>query len=229
MFLTIVTWAYKRPTFFAKQQASLKAQTCQDFENPITVDDVGIGIPKHHEGLSKAECKGDYFWIFDDDDEITDTSFIECIKKLAEEEKPDAIVVPSWQGPKMLGWQGELKFGNTGSINFISSREVWNRHRAFYGLHSGGDWTYIHHVLQEPGLKIVRFDKCMLRSQVVSYGRTEAQSRGDYHIGKTVEILQGCGGPWGGYQLCDSPVTITEKNSLVIDSLIRGKIARLIE
>jgi hypothetical protein len=41
-------------------------------------------------------------------------------------------------------------------------------------------------------------------------------------IGDKVDILQGCGGPWGSYQQCESPVTVTEKNIDVLDALLRG-------
>ena len=44
-------------------------------------------------------------------------------------------------------------------------------------------------------------------------------------IGDKVNILQGCAGLWGAFQQCDSPVTITEKNIDIIESLVRGGIA----
>jgi hypothetical protein len=46
-------------------------------------------------------------------------------------------------------------------------------------------------------------------------------------IGDKVNILQGCGGLWGSFQQCESPVTITEKNIDIIESLVRGGIAEL--
>jgi hypothetical protein len=46
-------------------------------------------------------------------------------------------------------------------------------------------------------------------------------------IGDKVNILQGCAGTWGNLQQCDSPVTITEKNIDIIESLVRGGIAEI--
>jgi hypothetical protein len=228
MFLTILTGTYARPTYFAKQQASLKNQTCQDFVNIVREDTVRIGIPGQNKWLQKQECESDYIWVFDDDDEITDKTFIERIKEICDKEKPDVVIVPSWQGMKTIGNKEPLAFGNAGTINIISSKEIWYKCRKNWLASQGGDWQYIYSVLQT-NPKIYRFKELMLRSQVVSYGRTEEESTRDMNIGKHVNILQGCGGTWGGYQMCDSPVLITEKNSVIIESLIRGKIAELIK
>jgi hypothetical protein len=227
MFLTILTGTYKRPTYFKKQQEGLAMQTCQDFKQIVHVDEIGIGVAGHNQWLQVQECESDYLWVFDDDDEITDSTFIARIKEICEQEKPDVVVLPSWQGMKTIGDKWPLRFGNAGTINIMVTKDIWYKSRSHWIESRGGDWQYIFYVLSlNP--KIYRFNELMLRAQVVSYGRTEEQSTKDMNIGKKVNILQGCGGLWGGYQICDSPVLITEKNCVIIESLIRGKIAELI-
>ena len=173
MFLTILTRAYKRPFMLEVNRRSLEAQTCQSFEQIILRDETGIGIPAANVLFRTQDCNGDYCWVFDDDEDITDITFIEQIKTLAQLHNPEVIVAPSERGEEgYIGINSEMKRGNIGGGNLIVRKDIWMKYRSAWGNQYAGDWDFLKAMI-DGGVKFLRFKDLMLKAQRVSRGAAE--------------------------------------------------------
>ena len=221
-FLTVISWTYKRPTLLKKQQDSLAMQTCQEFNQIVTVDDRGIGIPAVHAALQKTDCETPYIWIFDDDDIITDPTFIEKVKAVADKERPDVIFCKSQHTPVLVHpdtWP--IEFAHISNINYIVSQEVWLRYRMCYTAESGGDGHFILAVLKNnPLLKIAWVDGVMLATQRISKGRTEEQTEDHEELGEWIKVTETCAGTDGVFRK-DQELKIDDTNRRALAELIR--------
>jgi hypothetical protein len=224
MFLTIITWTYKRPTLLAKQRASLAMQTCQDFKQEVTEDTRGIGFEGVHRALQNTECEGEYIWIFDDDDIITDPTLIEKVKAVAhqnydvENPGPEVIFVQSMWKPGIVHPDWPIRFGHISNINYIVRRDVWYKYRKEYAARSGGDGEFIVAVMRDRPVYAV-VDGVMTATQVISRGRSEDITLRRSNVGETVVITEGCAGE--GFSVGTGDVIqITESNKAFIDDCL---------
>lgn len=151
-FLTVVTRHLAlRGHFLAANRASLSNQTDQDFEQVLILDREGRGKRAAAASL-RAEAdryRGEYVYILDDDDLLTDAAFVAGLKRIAAESDPDAIIVRARYGP--LGilpdaphWGARPVLGRIGAISFAVRRAVWCAHAAVWGgqerLIAGRTW-----------------------------------------------------------------------------------------
>lgn len=141
--LSIVTRTYKRPKSLKVCRDSLAAQTSQDFEHIVIEDLVGIGIEETFTRLRTQEVNGDYVFILDDDNVITDSRFVENILLLAAE-RPDIIVCPAKiaeHGVLPDRWPPQP--GHIDMMNVVVSRAVFDKHKKDFASHYAGDWFFI--------------------------------------------------------------------------------------
>jgi glycosyltransferase involved in cell wall biosynthesis len=232
MFLSIITRTYLRPNLLKLNQESLRNQTDGDWEQILLVDKVGIGVPEANKNLRTVDVSGDYVLILDDDNVVTDNNFIANLKIL-EESKPDLIIV-QLQRDKERVFPTKIppEMGSIDTANMVVSREMWYKHRSDFRDSYNGDF-YFAESLYKDNIITVKYDGIPLKSLRISKGNPESaipRTKGttNMKIGDKVNILQGCGGSWGNFEQCDSPVTVTEKNIDIIESLVRGGIAELI-
>ena len=146
-FLSIVTRCYKRPEGLARNTASLARQTDRDFEQIFIIDEVGVGIPAANRSLANAEPVGDYVLVLDDDDIISEPKAIEYLKE-ATADNPEIVI---FKGdlevlgilPSVAVWGKRPLKGQIAGCNFITRRDVWEKHVASYGADEAGDYEYI--------------------------------------------------------------------------------------
>ena len=152
MLLSIVTRCYKRPIGLRRNQLSLILQTCQDYEQILLVDDVGIGLEAAADRLATdapALIKGDYVYVLDDDDLLIDNGFVAKLQYIASFFSPDIIMVKSDDGtigilPTLDVWEKKPIYCQVGGQNYVVKADVWKRHAsAFISERDIGDFAFI--------------------------------------------------------------------------------------
>lgn len=172
MFLTILTRTYKRPIMLSKLMESLQSQTCKDFEHVLIKDNVGIGVPKANKELSEADAQGDYVLILDDDVTISDPCFIERLREMAVNQKPDAMILLLERGGKVLPDKWPIEYAHIDTANICVSNTVWYRHRKKWDESWAADWRFIESVTQTE-TNILEFGQLMIKTQRISKGQPE--------------------------------------------------------
>lgn len=140
MFLTIYTPTFRRPRLLALCEMSVKAQTCQDFEHLVYHDLVGEGFAGMFARVvrSAVNFKGDYFYILQDDDRLSDECVVEDVRQFAERSKwPPVIICKNRKATLMLPltWEAAPKCGQIDLGSYIIRRDIFLEYRE--GLLSG--------------------------------------------------------------------------------------------
>lgn len=152
---------------------SLDMQTCQDYEQIIIRDDVGIGVNKANILLRDRSGEGDYIWIFDDDEYITNEYFVSILKAYAIKNEPEVMVIESLRGNEgVVGSNPEMKLGNIGFINVVCRKDIWERYKSNIGDCYAGDWPFIKSMI-EGCVVFHKIEGLMLKAQRVSRGIAE--------------------------------------------------------
>ena len=94
-FLSVITRSCGRAKQFARAKKSLMTQVDPDFEHIIIVDKVGKGLHEANKSLAtnKHRVKGQYIFILDDDNYVSDRNFIKHLKNVVSQHKVDIIPV----------------------------------------------------------------------------------------------------------------------------------------
>lgn len=118
----------------AANQASLLAQTCDDWVQTLLVDEVGRGIGWSHENMAAygPRLVGDYVWCLDDDDLCTRATFVEELRGIVAGSQPDLIMVRMDHGPRGVLppdvlWGRRPVRAQIGMSAFIAQRDLWQR------------------------------------------------------------------------------------------------------
>jgi len=148
MLISVVTRTYKRPKMFAANRQSLKMQTLQDYEEIVIRDEVGIGCAEANHRLCLVEPKGDYVWVFDDDDVLEDDTFFEKVKETVDQFHPDVIFVKGWIVGQILPDRWPIEEGHIDGINYVVSREMWDRCKNSWDRAYAGDFSFINAVMK---------------------------------------------------------------------------------
>ncbi len=175
-FLSVVTRCYKRPVMLANNVASLRGQTDQDYEQLLIVDEVGRGVGWANQALATAEPAGDYVMALDDDDKLADYRAIELLK-VATEGEPELVIFKADHArlgilPRAVVWGKRPIRGSIGGCDFISRRDVWEKHIAAFGTMACGDYRYLRSVWQDDP-KVFWLDKLLASVQRISRGQPE--------------------------------------------------------
>jgi glycosyltransferase involved in cell wall biosynthesis len=160
----------------AANLAALEAQTCQDYEHILIVDNEGRGLEWANSSLQDAAPAGEYVLILDDDDLLTDKEAIEKLRTAAEPE-PDLIIFKAYHGP--LGilpsarvWGNRPYGGHIGSCDFITRRDVWLEHIPAFAQPESGDYYFLQSIwLDDPC--VVWLDETLAAVQRISKGKAE--------------------------------------------------------
>ena len=150
-FLSVVTRSCGRAKMLARAKKSLATQTDPDYEHIVIVDKVGRGLHEANKSLAKNKHKirGQYVLILDDDDYISDRSFIKHLKNVVSQHKVDIILFKAYRKPfsktlpsKRVWGKGPL-LGEIGSCCFVVKRAIWQKHIHEFGRPKHGDYHFI--------------------------------------------------------------------------------------
>jgi len=131
----------------ADNTASLARQTDRDFEQLFMIDEEGMGIGDANRILMVADPDGDYVLVLDDDDWLINDRAIELLKG-ATIESPDIVIFKAdHKGlgilPSKSAWEKRPIKGHIGSCDFITRRDVWDKHIEAFGVDEGGDYAFL--------------------------------------------------------------------------------------
>jgi len=160
----------------ARQRESLWAQSCWDWMQILLPDEKGVGCAEANKSLREVKAAGDYVWVFDDDDIITDVDFVARVKEASEGGKIEVVVAPSmYNSERIIGAEWPPREGHIGNINWIMRQDVWDLNRKFWGARYAGDFDLIEACMRDVK-HIAQLKRVMLATQRVSKGATECES-----------------------------------------------------
>lgn len=181
-FLEVLTRVYKRPQMLAVNQASLDAQTDDDWEQTLLADEVGRGVGWSYEQLAAYadHLTGEYIWLLDDDDLCVYPTLVAELKAIAAAQDPDVVFVRMDHGergvlPPDQFWGKPPRQGCIGCSAYIVRRAVWQVHAHVLAPgHYASDFTFIQAIWQHmPRWRFYWWDIIASRVQRISYGRPE--------------------------------------------------------
>jgi glycosyltransferase involved in cell wall biosynthesis len=179
-FLSIVTRHMpSRPGLFAECCRSLRDQADQDFEHVVLVDHVGRGVQWANGQFARHRyaVNGDYVLILDDDDALTTPHAVEALRAGVADSQADLIVFRADHAnlgilPDAAVWSEKPLYGHIGSCDFITRREVWQRHVDAFAKPVGGDYSFLSE-LWRCGYHVHWLDCLLARVQRISRGAPE--------------------------------------------------------
>jgi len=177
-FLSVVTRSCGRIKLLARNRKSLTTQIDPDYEHIIIVDDVGRGLHTANKSLAKNKhrVKGRYVLILDDDDYVSDRSFIKHLKNVVSQHPVDIILFKAYRKPfsKTLPskrvWGKQPILGDIGSCCFVVKRAIWQRHIHEFGQPKHGDYRFIK-VLFDKGYSRYWVSKTMIMIPTIGGGK----------------------------------------------------------
>jgi hypothetical protein len=180
-FLSIITRRKegKRGELFKNHTESIKKLKSFDFEQIFIVDPVGYGMLEANTSFQyvKDQIKGEWVYLLDDDDFLTDPNFVGILKE--NHEDVDVIFfknkILTGDGdqiyPKPDSWESRVpKRGQIGGSCFAVRRWVYDKYIHYFAKPSFGDWYFITEVLKDENVKCKWVDKLMFETGRVSHG-----------------------------------------------------------
>ena len=180
-FLEILTRTFgKRPKMLAANQASLAAQTCDDWIQTILMDEDARGIGWATENLARyaPNLVGEYQLILDDDDMLIMPDFVAGLRYIADDSNPDVIMVRMDHGSGRIlpeRWWGHApQVGEIGMSAFVVRRELWQAHAgAMVPGKYTSDFEFISSIYQSFPLFVYWWDVVASKVQRQSLGEAE--------------------------------------------------------
>ena len=148
-FLTFAFRLTTRPAGIHKALSSLKKQTDQDFQTLCLIDDKGRGIGWANKNLkhTKQHVRGQYVYMFEDDDEMLHDDFVRDLKGIVKRRNPSVVMckalIEGKPYPTSLVWQNRPIISQIGTPCFIVSREVYLAHVHAEDVQKCGDFHFI--------------------------------------------------------------------------------------
>lgn len=182
-FLEVLTRCYRRPTWLAENQASLRRQSDPDYVQTLLVDEQGIGVAKANARLADVAptLTGSYVWVLDDDDLCIRDDLVERIKRVVEacRTAPAAIVVRMDHGelgilPDVDRWWGQVPpEGAIGASALVVRRDVFVAYADWWRTQRyASDYDFMAAVLRGEE-HVIWLDVVASRVQRRSIGRPE--------------------------------------------------------
>lgn len=177
-FLEVVTRSYKRPTMLARCKESLPAHEAGELRHTVLVDLIGHGVGWANGQLARFTPIGKYVWLLDDDDECARPSLLRELKKIAQDEDPEVIMLRMDHGPRGVlpddyTWGLMPVHGRIGCSAFVTRGDVWLRHRQVWaGAKYYSDYEFIRAVFQD-AQHVYWHDVVASRVQRISLGMPE--------------------------------------------------------
>ena len=153
-FMSFITRCYKRPKKLEQCIASINNQTDKDFEHIFIEDDVGMGLEWANKQLyeHRKRVKGEYVYICDDDDQVSDRNFVATIKKIVKESAPDVIITKMLREGKEFPtsnvWNKDPIKKEIGTGCICVTNEVFQKHIETFGKPRFGDYYYIKDIFE---------------------------------------------------------------------------------
>lgn len=174
-FLSVVTRYCGRIKLLARNRKSLATQTDSDFEHIIISDIQRKGLHAANKSLNtnKHRVKGQYVFILDDDDYVSDRSFIKHLKNAAKQHKVDILLFKMYRKPfsqtlpSKRVWGKQPILGEIGSCCFAVRSAIWKRHIHEFGRVRHGDYYFIK-TLFDKGYSCYWIDRTMIMVDKVS-------------------------------------------------------------
>ncbi len=172
-FLSVVTRCYKRLNMLGKNISALNSQDDPDYEQLFLVDDVGYGVGYANRQLATAEPKGEYVLILDDDDMLINDQAITLLKE-ATLDKPDIVIFKADHDnlgilPSAAVWEKRPIYGQIGSCDFITRRDIWEKHIHAFGVDSAGDYAFLKAIWHDKP-EVVWLNEVLAGVQRISWG-----------------------------------------------------------
>lgn len=150
-FLSVVTRSCGRSRLLSRNKRSLAMQTDTDFEHIIIVDTEHKGLHEANKSLeqNKHRVKGKYVLILDDDDYISDRSFIKHLKNVAAQHPVDVILFKAYRKPfsdflpSKRTWGKAPVLGEIGSCCFAVKSDIWKKYIHEFAKSRHGDYSFI--------------------------------------------------------------------------------------
>ncbi len=190
-FFTIVTTAYKRPLALAQNRASIQAQTCQDLEQILMIDEVGRGfgwVARQFEKFAPM-AHGRYVLNMADDDELASRNVLASVRAAVEvmDNDPEVIVVlldHVWSSgyrliiPEPELWARKAIFrGHISGQNLIVRNDIYQEHAHDWRYEGDGYEFEIAHIqaILDPAnhYSVLWLPYVVVRQQFRGLGKTE--------------------------------------------------------
>ena len=150
-FLSVVTRSCGRARLLARNRKSLATQTDPDYEHIIIIDNEHKGLHEANKSLveNKYRVNGQYVLILDDDDYISDRSFIKHLKNVIEQYKVATIFFKAYRKPfsdflpSKRTWGKTPILGEIGSCCFIVENAIWKKFIGEFAKPRYGDYYFI--------------------------------------------------------------------------------------
>lgn len=150
-FLSVVTRSCGRAKMFARAKKSLATQTDPDYEHIVIVDKVGKGLHAANKSLAKNKhrVRGQYVFILDDDNYVSDIRSIRHLKDVVSQHKVDIILFKAHRKPfsetlpSKRVWGTRPILGEIDSCCFVVRRAIWQKHIHEFGRPKHGDYHFI--------------------------------------------------------------------------------------
>jgi hypothetical protein len=148
-FLTIVFRCTNRPAGIRRALEALRAQSDQDYQLLCLIDDKGRGIPWANKNLkyTKQHVKGEYVYMYEDDDQLQYVDFVKDLKRIVSDTQADVVMCKAliWDKvfPTALVWQNKPIISQIGTPCFAVSNKVYQRHVHAEDVQKCGDFHFI--------------------------------------------------------------------------------------
>lgn len=175
-FLTIYTPTYRRPRFLAACKESVAAQSDRDYQHLVIVDEVGIGVAGMFAAIpgNVPLIEGEYVYILQDDDVITDRDFVRDLKRFAwEHNDPPVVIVKNRKfGVQPRKWEQAPQLGHIDLGSYVIRADVFAENAHRFGRRYEGDYDFIR-ALWDMGYPFAWWDRLVAEAQQVGMGRPE--------------------------------------------------------
>lgn len=229
-FFSIITRTFRRPTLLAVCRQSVLSQNfTAGVEHIIIEDKVGVGIAQSYRALRTQEVEGKYVIILDDDNALNDVdvltslaAYIDSVDTGMGAASISAFFVKARVGERQLPEADDIREGNVDAMNIVTSKQVFDEFKQYFGERYSGDWDFIAAV--DKAHELVIADIKLGYTQRVSHGAPESEVL----VGRTVRCLVSCAGDGFAYDEGFN-ILVSELNEARIMSLMRAKFVQLIE
>lgn len=179
MLLSIITRTFNgRPAGMRRLVKSLAAQTSQDFEHILLVDDKRRGVEWANANIKRVtpDVHGDYVMILDDDDYLIDSDFVRLLSAQVEG-SPEVVVIKMDMGnglflPADADWGRRPIHSRIAVSSHVTRRDVFIEHAPDFGLKYDGDFDYIDAVWK-CGHEFKWWNRVVSKVGEVSHGKSE--------------------------------------------------------
>jgi hypothetical protein len=183
-FLSIITRRYKRPVGLARNRESVLDQTDMDLEQIYITDNAGMGLLSANKSFGNPEVKmlieGNYVYLLDDDDYITNPDMVKELKLIVLQHNPDVIffrmiIKNNMNGnyyPTAICWKDRPMIAHIGGSCFVVKREIYMKFIHEFAKPRCGDFYFIDAVFRS-GAKCYWHDVLMAETGKVSRGQPE--------------------------------------------------------